>query len=545
MVKKTDKAPGSSTAGRGARAAGRGARAGRGLGRGGGAGAGSGSGRGGLGGGGTSHSQQHASRNVVGGGGSSAGHGGGLSPPMAGNPAQPPQPSPAPPLVLGAPPVQSYAARIRTSTEEHAAHNFYNFLETSLLGSQGDPFYIAEVKSMKSKRIFLLEVRFSHLKEFDRIFANYICNNRDRLWKWLLSAVRKFLLKHYSDEDGKSGDDMMITMKDEILSSSKLAFLDMPQSIERLVDFLKDNADALSEFLDICFEPGKSVLVSTSLGSHIFRSCVRYLINCHIQGHSWNGQFKLEDWDLINGYELALATRPEASFTLACGAADLRQIDAQLIRLYLKNDKNGEEKTPLYFNDLDRTLSKASAAIKTEDLGWFREYILAHPAYMPPIARINLIRGLFREVRTHNLDKGTPFEDILNDSSESCYGDWTVLVSTTTSAVLLNVYWHNVPEEERHKSPPPFENNLGGLLVFKRHACEHTEGKSRDKHGNQKMKRSIEAEVFTATKVDKFLPCLITKLLKKCHMKGPFEEVWQAYKCSGFNIMFGTRKGKK
>ncbi|RLM73656.1 hypothetical protein C2845_PM15G16500 [Panicum miliaceum] len=118
------------------------------------------------------------------------------------------------------------------------------------------------------------------------------------------------------------------------------------------------------------------------------------MIESHILCYSWNGDFTMEDWDIINGCEVVLMKRP-GTFTPGRGATDLGKLDSELSPWYVKKNKDGKEVEPLYFSELDHALNVLSTTIETEDdLRWYREYIRSFPAYMPPVARINLIHGL-------------------------------------------------------------------------------------------------------------------------------------------------------
>lgn len=58
-----------------------------------------------------------------------------------------------------------------------------------MVDSKKEAFYVAQVKSMKAKEIFKLEVDFSHVRTKDRDFSHYVCNNRARYAISLLSVV--------------------------------------------------------------------------------------------------------------------------------------------------------------------------------------------------------------------------------------------------------------------------------------------------------------------------------------------------------------------
>lgn len=231
--------------------------------------------------------------------------------------------------------------------------------------------------------------------------------------------------------------------------------------------------------MNIRFETGESILVSTAIGGNTCQACVQHLIEKHIQGHSWNGDFTAEDWDVINGCEVELMKQP-VSFSPEFGAADLGKIDSELLHRYRKTDKDGNQHMPLYFDELHDDLTVTSQSVKSEqDLLWYREYIISHPALKPPMARIHLIRGLFREIRTYNLSADPIFQDFLTKASESCYVDWRTLITNGKSYVLLEVYWHKIPKADRVKVKPKYDGSLESLLGFMRHSCEHIEQKSR------------------------------------------------------------------
>lgn len=252
-------------------------------------------------------------------------------------------------------------------------------------------------------------------------------------------------------------------------------------SIESLLKFVERNKDALSEYLKICFESGKSVLLSSDLGNHVLYSCVRYLLENHILGKSWNGNFELGDWDVINGSQIVLSKPPTEKFEIGFGAKDLAKLDALLLPKYQKDDKDGTKVTPLFFGQLDVDLTTTAAELKEEDLPWYREYMLSNPAYQPPMARIDLIRGLYREIKTHNLSNDPTLHQILTDPAECRYDDWRVYILASKSSALIDLFWHGVSEDDRKKpdATPKYNKSLGSFLDLERNSCEHLEERTR------------------------------------------------------------------
>lgn len=53
-----------------------------------------------------------------------------------------------------------------------------------------------------------------------------------RLKDWLLSAARKFLLRHYYTSAEMTGDDAIETVKNEILLHAELTFINMPLRLD-------------------------------------------------------------------------------------------------------------------------------------------------------------------------------------------------------------------------------------------------------------------------------------------------------------------------
>ncbi|KAF2917584.1 hypothetical protein DAI22_09g203600 [Oryza sativa Japonica Group] len=390
------------------------------------------------------------------------------------------------------------------------------------------PFYPTEARALlqrKNSDCHELLVHFDHLREMDKILAFHMCNNQNRLAPILSCVASQFLLNISLQDDvsEETREEKVIKHKPTIESKVILRFIGMPNyRITTLKEFLVKNQDALVEKVRLFSKD--NVLVPAKLGSSLFQCCILHLIANHKMGVSWNGEFELTDWeisdDMVSLKKVHHGPLPDDS-----KVADLEKLVDLLAPFFLKKG------SPLFFKQLkdDVTLTSRTL-VSASDWEWFWDYLGSHVFYMPPVARLHLIKDLFVAIKTFKLTWVKPFSTVLLDFTE--FGDWTIGPMSKTDgqeSIYYKVFWHKVKPEDIDPKNPKYWPNYGDLLSFIRNLIEHL-----DEHKHEEnITDIVDAELFASNSYQDFLPQFLQRVSSACLMQGKFKSSWDAFKGSG------------
>uniref|UniRef100_A0A0E0QV80 Uncharacterized protein n=1 Tax=Oryza rufipogon TaxID=4529 RepID=A0A0E0QV80_ORYRU len=369
----------------------------------------------------------------------------------------------------------SFLVRLTQSSDARVAERFMQFLVNYTAPGDQLPFYPTEARALlqrKNSDCHELLVHFDHLREMDKILAFHMCNNQNRI-----TTLKEFLVKN----------------QDALVEKVRL--------------FSKDN-----------------VLVPAKLGSSLFQCCILHLIANHKMGVSWNGEFELTDWeisdDMVSLKKVHHGPLPDDS-----KVADLEKLVDLLAPFFLKKG------SPLFFKQLkdDVTLTSRTL-VSASDWEWFWDYLGSHVFYMPPVARLHLIKDLFVAIKTFKLTWVKPFSTVLLDFTE--FGDWTIGPMSKTDgqeSIYYKVFWHKVKPEDIDPKNPKYWPNYGDLLSFIRNLIEHL-----DEHKHEEnITDIVDAELFASNSYQDFLPQFLQRVSSACLMQGKFKSSWDAFKGSG------------
>ncbi|XP_025875968.1 uncharacterized protein [Oryza sativa Japonica Group] len=422
----------------------------------------------------------------------------------------------------------SFLVRLTQSSDARVAERFMQFLVNYTAPGDQLPFYPTEARALlqrKNSDCHELLVHFDHLREMDKILAFHMCNNQNRLAPILSCVASQFLLNISLQDDvsEETREEKVIKHKPTIESKVILRFIGMPNyRITTLKEFLVKNQDALVEKVRLFSKD--NVLVPAKLGSSLFQCCILHLIANHKMGVSWNGEFELTDWeisdDMVSLKKVHHGPLPDDS-----KVADLEKLVDLLAPFFLKKG------SPLFFKQLkdDVTLTSRTL-VSASDWEWFWDYLGSHVFYMPPVARLHLIKDLFVAIKTFKLTWVKPFSTVLLDFTE--FGDWTIGPMSKTDgqeSIYYKVFWHKVKPEDIDPKNPKYWPNYGDLLSFIRNLIEHL-----DEHKHEEnITDIVDAELFASNSYQDFLPQFLQRVSSACLMQGKFKSSWDAFKGSG------------
>lgn len=171
----------------------------------------------------------------------------------------------------------------------------------------------------------------------------------------------------------------------------------------------------------------------------------------------------------------------------------------------------GDSDLPLFWGELRAEVKRMSAEDLKSD--WFKEFLLNHPAVKLPLPRHHFVCDTHLALQDRYLNQA--IRELLNMKPEIIIDgaksrqDWRTSVRNSSIKLLTDIYEHDEDGRKRKSTSDgqPFPSNLWGLFSYDRNVKQHA--------GRHVHVWSIaELEVFTSSKLLKYLPIFLKGMLK-------------------------------
>lgn len=392
-----------------------------------------------------------------------------------------------------------------------------------------DQFCGGTTDQMWQENSYRLFIDYDNLKRENKSLAYFIANNLKRFKPSLDRVAKKFIIDKFSlkPSDGRFAG--YKTMEKHVEHLMILSFSWMPDSISSLSDFLAENQTTLCWLFDGHQKCKHHVAELQPAVRRVTQKLLTYVTSAHIAGESWDGQWELSDWEVINGSEVWLRKDPVPYTDRMTCRRDLAGISAKVIPR-LTHMGNGKGMYPAFCAHLGRELRTrgTDSMSDTDFFGWFYTYLRFHPAVMSSKSRSGLLKGFYHTAVRLNYNTFEAYQEIFEDYSLK-WQKFLLKPRWTIHDVLWKVYW-NGPAPATIPSPWDlrYGDTMGGLLILMRQLLEHT-NRHTFQGSEQMMKSSTETEIFAADMFKTFLPEFIKLIFQNGKMEGEFLEDWNFY----------------
>jgi len=454
---------------------------------------------------------------------------------------------------------------VTKNADETIAGQFYKFLEEFIETGELKRFYEEQIKSMKERNAFVMDIFYRHLEKTNLRLAMTLCNNYRRLESRLKDVVGKFIKV------------IVPCVQDSLCQPLMLMFHEMPRRHQRLIDILNDSIFIEPEEVYGCKD---QVFKLTKVGSRLWRAGFSYILSAHLAGKSWFGKFNLNDIEVKNGDGFVIRIKP-LEHTPEGALLDLQHFFREMIPHFSKKGV-----MPPYFEQLKKfllvTISNSKNVLeKPSTMKRFRKYLLNHLALAAPLRRAHLIGDIHRCCKMMDDDddkhRDMPFKNLLRRFSNS---NWQKVVrrdvelnkvytfkpkhlrvqhstqqssssSKQNSKQKVSTYNVQNASEKMLFNEVVFDDTLESMAMFLRHYFEHALDNSKKKpprpakllncngedcsttgdeiKGVQQARKLDEYELLTAIRLGTEIAEMIWYLMLYTGFGGILESVWEAY----------------
>lgn len=447
---------------------------------------------------------------------------------------------------------------------------------------------------------FRLVIKFVDLKRNDKSLAYTICNcnsqQRHSLGLYLKSAVRRFFLQPFSDLNLREKRYTEQQLREKLAQDTVFAVEGMPQSICPLDAFLQSKVSKMIDVNLVGKYQGTIVKPYTwkvanleEKGRHTYSFIIKYLTDSHKNGHCWNGEWSIKDWEVINSmkvnkhWEITPLTefrlcKPPSAYDMSSGLNDLLAVvhklipvchfsapkqflhnppspgSAKLNKIYkpvfCQNFVDEIENMSLEVNSIAQVNSIPAAGQVPPTKEEYDEWVvtvLHHPFLMHYLASSNLEVEWYYEIKNQKLHREHSWRKVLYDTFHPVLHSqamgppppWTDVFmapdwNNQTHEALDKVFWFGRirldVDPSDPKKPQPFLNNVRDANKYHRmvihHGMDHTELNQK-----QSLKQfKLELAMLAAVQDENRLPRMIKLMFK--HKKinvDEFQREWKIY----------------
>lgn len=167
--------------------------------------------------------------------------------------------------------------------------------------------------------------------------------------------------------------------------------------------------------------------------------------------------------------------------------------------------------------------------------GWYYDFLMYHPALLPPKARKNFIYGIYDAIFKLQFKKKFPFTKVFDEGL-----GWTGFFQDARHPILEAIYdFDPRPQdatqpsnEEAAAATAYYQDYVQDMLKLLRHVTEHAYDHAMLQNYVQSMRTGNESELFAAENFPEFFPELLRLILSRGCLQGEILFHWRIYRAT-------------